>query len=136
MGSFGALASRYYTNVRSLEEFDEALEFLRERARDADKEIATRELQKVLVVLKPIKETLSRNLSDSLMIDDFDVVDILRQRHMPDWQAYQDRMTKLVRKLAAADTAISQEEREILNDVADALDTQCTRLFKRMSGRS
>jgi len=136
MGNFGALASRYYTNARSLEEFDEALEFLRGRAQYADKERTTKELQKVLVVLEPIKETLSQDLSDSLMVDDFDVVDILRQRHMPDWQAYQDRMTKLVRKLAAADTAISPEEREILNDVADALDTQCIRLFKRMSGRS
>jgi hypothetical protein len=134
MGDFGVLASRYHANARLLEEFDEALTFLK-KAERSDSERIAKETQKLLIVLEPVKETLSEHLSNTLIFDDSEVVNILRQRHSSNWQSYQKNMLQLIQKLARIEITLSEQEWEILNDVADALDTRCTHLFRRMGGR-
>jgi flagellar biosynthesis chaperone FliJ len=134
MGDFGVLASRYHANARLLREFDEALTFLKKQG-NADKEKLTKQTQKLLMVLEPIKETIYKRLSNSLILDDSEVVGILHQRHLSEWQNYQALIRRIVQKLADTRTSFSKEEWEVLNDVADALDTRCTHLFKRMGER-
>jgi len=131
MGDFGVVASRYHANARLLREFDDALTFLK-KADDLDSEKVAIATQKLLTVLDPIKETIYKPLSNTLILDDSEVVNILRQRHYSDWQSYQKRIQQLAQKLAKAEIGLSKEEWDVLNDVADALDTRCTHLFRRM----
>ncbi len=132
MGTFGALAARYYSNSRSLQAFDSALESIQaEGARPGDKE-----LRQLLLVLGPIGESISYQISDSLLLDDHGVIEILHQRHSSDWQAYKNHLLQLIRKISSSQAPGSKDDWDILNDVADALDAQCTHLFRRMSGRT
>jgi DNA-directed RNA polymerase subunit F len=134
MGDFGVLASRYHANARLLREFDEALAFLKKQG-NADREKLTKQTRKLLMVLEPIKETIYKRLSNSLILDDSEVVSILHQRHSFEWQNYQASIRRIIQKLVETRTSFSKEEWEVLNDVADALDTRCTHLFRRMGGR-
>jgi hypothetical protein len=132
LGTFGALAARYYSNSRSLQAFDSALESIQAEGTHPD----TKELGQLLSVLGPIGESISHQISDSLVLDDHGVIEILHQRHSSDWQAYRNRLLQLIRKISASQAPGSREDWDILNDVADALDAQCTLLFRRMSGRN
>lgn len=131
MGNFGAVASRYHANARLLIEFDEALASLK-KADNLDREKIVIEIEKILNVLTPINETIHKRLSDTLILDDSEVISILHQRHSSDWQSYQRCIQQLAQKLVKAEITLSNDEWEILNDVADALDARCTHLFKRM----
>jgi flagellar biosynthesis chaperone FliJ len=133
MGDFGAVASRYHANARLLTEFDEALTFLKQ-PQDSSREKLAVQTKKLLAVLKPINEAIYKPLSDSLTFDDSEIVNILHQRHSSDWQNYQQYIQQITQKLEEARISLSKEEWEVLNDVADALDTRCTHLFKRMGG--
>jgi hypothetical protein len=95
-----------------------------------------KELERLLSVLGPISESISHQFSDSLILDDHGVIEILHQRHSSDWQAYRSHLLQLIRKISASETPGSKDEWDVLNDVADALDAQCTQLFRRMSGRT
>ena len=88
------------------------------------------------MVLAPIKESISNRISVSLKLDDDGVLEILHQRHVSDWQVYRGNLLKLIQKIESSQLPNSKEEWEMLNDVADALDAQCTHLFRRMSGRT
>jgi hypothetical protein len=134
MGDFGVVASRYHANARLLREFDEALTFLR-KADLGDKNRRIIEREKLLAVLNPIKETICKRLSNTLILDDSEVVNILHQRHSSDWQNYQKLIQCTTQKITTTETGLSEGEWSVLNDVADALDTRCTHLFKRMGGR-
>jgi hypothetical protein len=133
MGDFGVVASRYHANARMLTEFDEALAFLKQ-PNDSSKEKIASQTQKLLAVLKPIKDAIYKPLSDSLTLDDSEIVNILHQRHSANWQSYQRYIQQITQKLEGTTVSLSEEEWEVLNDVADALDTRCTHLFKRMGG--
>ena len=132
MWTFGALAARYYSNSRSLQAFDSALESIQEDASHSHVE----ELDRLLLVLAPIKESISNRISVSLKLDDDGVLVILHQRHVSDWQVYRGNLLKSIQKIESSQLPNSKEEWEMLNDVADALDAQCTHLFRRMSGRT
>jgi hypothetical protein len=93
------------------------------------------ELEKMLAVLKPISEMLNGRLSNAMDFDEHEVLEILQSRHTEDWQAYKTRLLRLVEKLTARETDFVDEDFEALNDVADAVDTQCATLFKKISGR-
>lgn len=130
MGNFGVLASRYNANARLLKEFDEAITFFKKPNHD-QREINT-ETKKLLTVLEPIKETNHAKLSNSLVLDASEVVSILQQRHLCSWQTYQNCLQNVTKKLVNQDVNLTNDEFEVLNDVADALETHCTQLFKRM----
>jgi hypothetical protein len=134
MGDFGVLASRYHANARLLEDFDEAFAFLKKNKALDSKRMAE-EIRKLLVVLEPIRGTLFAHLSNTLIFDDSEVVSILRQRHTSNWQGYQKQIVELIEKLGQIEIILSPKDWEMLNDIADALNTRCTHLLRRMGGR-
>jgi len=136
MGDFGLLASRFNDNTNLLRRFDEALRYFKQSAIQMDSRETSNQSQKLLVVLKPVAQILSGRLSKTIEFDDQNVVEILHQRRTKDWQRYKDQVIHLTDKLISGDFEIAQGDFEILNDVADAIDTECANLFKRISGRT
>jgi hypothetical protein len=135
MTSFGVIVSRFRENTNSLRQFDEALMLLRLKSRDNDKTIEI-QLQKLLSILRPIAEVLSGNLPKDSDFDEQGVLDILQSRHTQNWLEYKTQLLRLVDKLSTRHIELDAKEFEALSDVANAIDTQCATLFKKISGRA
>jgi hypothetical protein len=135
MSSFGVIVSRFRENTNSLRQFDEALMLLRLKSRDNDKTIEI-QLQKLLSILRPIAEVLSGNLPKDSDFDEQGVLDILQSTHTQNWLEYKTQLLRLVDKLSTRHIELDAKEFEALSDVANAIDTQCATLFKKISGRA
>lgn len=72
----------------------------------------------------------------SLSIDEHSIVEILQQRHSKDWQEFKTQIIRLTKKLELSEPRLTNENFDLLEDIADALDAECAELFKRMSGRT
>jgi len=129
-------ASRFREGTSSLKSFDEAIRYFR-RA-DVNKNTADdqKQVQKLLLILTPVSTSLQGKLSESMNFDELNVVQILRQRRMRDWQRYRETVLKLTQRLSSGEVKLRKDDFEVLNDVADAVDTECSSLFRRMSGRA
>jgi hypothetical protein len=135
MSDFGLFASRFRESTTSLKAFDEAVRYFRKVGVQADLPETQEQLRKLLVVLNPVVNSLKGKLSESMNFDELGVVEILRQRRVKDWQRYRQSVIQLTEKLGSGKPGISKVDLDILNDVGDAIDTECTSLFRRMSGR-
>jgi len=135
MGDLGVYASKFNINSKSLKEFDEALRFLMENKKVTRTSEVTDIINKLLNVINPILESIKGNLSESIAINERNVVDIIRNRHNREWPTYRERIQELHFKLNSNEFTISQTDFQLLNDIADALDAECANLFRRMSER-
>lgn len=136
MSDLSLFASRFREGTSSLKSFDEAIRYFR-RA-DVNKNTADdqKQVQKLLLILTPVSTSLQGKLSESMNFDELNVVQILRQRRMRDWQRYRETVLKLTQRLSSGEVKLRKDDFEVLNDVADAVDTECSSLFRRMSGRA
>ena len=133
MSDFGVFASRLQINNKSLKEFESGLRYIRTRKPNATTAEQDAEyIKKITSVMDPIVENLNGNLSKSMLIDDQNVVDILRHRKLKNWQIYKEELIKLLEKLLAKNLEVSSSEMSTLNDIADAMEIECSKLFKRM----
>ncbi|MGI0086901.1 MAG: hypothetical protein ACREBI_02925 [Nitrosotalea sp.] len=133
MSDFGIFASRLQINNKSLREFENALRYLRLRKRSTvTPEHDVEHIKKITDVMDPIVENLHGNLSKSMLIDDHNVVEILYRRKAKDWSVYKEELIKLSEKLSSKNLEVNSSEMSILNDVADAMEIECSKLFKRM----
>ena len=134
MSEFGILASRFAINNESLENYDLALNAFREHnyacGPGLDKHISN-----LLTVLKPLSEVIQSRLSESISISERSVLRILRDRNSADWKTYKESILGLVKKLEEVDCQLSKREVSILNDIGDALDSECAHLFRRIQER-
>jgi hypothetical protein len=136
MSDFGLFASRFRDSSNSLRLFDEALRYFKQSKAKSDSDQAPVQRGKLLSVLRPVTELLQGRLSDSRDFDEQNVVETLQRRHPQDWQRFRTQMVQLTVKLKSAQTSLGKDDFVILNDVADAIDTECASLFRRMSGRA
>ena len=134
VSEFGVFASRFAVNNRSLENFDLALNAFRKHDNsglsDSDKHICH-----LLEVLKPLSEVIQSRLSESISISERSVLRILKDRNSADWKTYKESIINLVKKLEEGDHELSKRETSILNDIGDALDSECAHLFRRIRER-
>jgi hypothetical protein len=134
MGDLGNYASKFDVNSQSLKEFDIALRSIRgkkELTQTTDIDIIT----KLLKVVSPISESVKGNLIESTAISERSVVDIIKARYSREWPNYRERIQELDTKLKSNRFMLSQNDLQLLNDIADALDAECANLFRRMSER-
>lgn len=133
MGDLGIFASKFNINSRSLKEFDSALHYLRTSAlvTKTPKEIEM--IDKLLSVVSPISEVIRGNLSDSTIVNERNILEILKSRHDREWPAYRERILKLNSKLNSDRFQFSNDDLLLLNDIANALDADIVNLFRRMS---
>jgi hypothetical protein len=134
MGTIGVYASRFSVNTKSLEAFDEAIRFFKEK-KTTDLAETRMMIGKLLDVLDPLVESIKGNLSESTVINERNVVYIIKERNNRNWPLYRKRIQELHTKLASDSVALSENDFKLLNDVADALDAECATLYRRMSER-
>ena len=135
VSNLGVLASKFNINNKSLKEFDESLRILR-----GEKEIRktgenVNVINKLLNVISPISDLISGVLSESTNVSERRVIDIIKERHSHDWPTYREKILELNSKLKSDKIALSKNDFNLMNDIADALDSECTNLFHRMSER-
>jgi len=135
MSNFGLFASKFHDSTNSLRQFDEALRYLKRPNILKESPETQVHIQRLLFVLRPIAETLNGRLSETVNFDERSIVEILHQRQMKDWQRSKELIIQLTDKLVSGELDISETDFKMLNDIADAIDTECANLFRRMSGR-
>lgn len=135
MGNLGAFASRFSVNTKSLEAFDEALRFLKEKEEITKTPEMKAMVDKLLNVIDPILESIKGNLSESTAISERRVIHIIKERHNREWPTYRKKIQQLHSKLNSSKFKLSESDLKLLNDIADALDAECANLFRRMSER-
>jgi len=136
MSDFGLFASRFRESTSSLKSFDEAIRYFRKTDVSRSSAKDRMQAQKLLFVLNPVATSLEGRLSESMNFDELNVVQILRQRRVRDWQRYSKDVVAIAERLRYGEVTLVRDDFEVLNDVADAVNTECSILFRRMSGRA
>lgn len=135
MSDFGLLASRFNDNTNLLRNFDVALRYFKKLDIYEDSTQTSEHVEKLLYVLKPVSETLNGFLSKTMSFDEQKITAILKQRRIRDWLEFKEHLIRLTDSLSSGETRMNQDDFEVLNDVADAIDMECANLFRRISGR-
>ncbi|MGA2385154.1 MAG: hypothetical protein ABSG33_01320 [Candidatus Bathyarchaeia archaeon] len=133
MGDLGNYAWKFNANSQSLKDFDAVLRAIREKKIFDSKE--DNSVKKLLKVVVPISESIKGNLTESIVINERNIVDIMKSKHSGEWPQYRERLLNLESKLKMERVVFSQNDLQLLNDIADALDAECANLFKRMNER-
>ncbi len=135
MGDIGAYASNLMLNTKSLKEFDDALRLIK-KEKKIKRKVMLDTINKLLEIINPISEVIKGNLSVSISVTEFKIVDILKSRHENEWQIYKSKIIKLNERLKfEEEIQLSKSDLQLLDDIADALDAECANLFRRMGDR-
>jgi hypothetical protein len=134
MTDVGLFSNRFFVNTQALRKFDESVRFFRVKRPLAEINANWDKVQNLLRVLQPIRDGLDGKLSESMVIDDQGVVRILRERHSLKWQSYCAQINDVTTRLEGKKVELSLEDLVLLNDIADALDSHCATLFRRIRG--
>ena len=132
MSDFGIFASRLQINNDTLKEFEDSLGYLRTRKIPSNQEQDEYCLEKLNNVIRPIVDNLNGNLSNTMLLDDRNIVEILRRRKVKNWPTFKDNFIILAKKISSKNLELNESEISILNDVADAMELECSKLFRRM----
>jgi len=136
MGDLSIFTSRFSINSKSLREFDEALRYFKD-GKDVQRNLESkRAINKLLTVIDPIVESLRDSITKSVAINERGVVKIIMNRHSKEWPIYKDRIEKLHDKLNSDKFSLTKQDFRLLNDIADALDSECAHLFRRISEKT
>jgi hypothetical protein len=136
MSEIGLLHSRYDLSQRSLNAFDEGLFHLWQKPRPLDKD-TSRHINALLSILGPISERIQnqQELSASEEIDESSIIETLKHsKRESDWESFRRRLIDLVGRFRRGEPDITSDDSSVLNDVADALNHECSRFFKRSRG--
>jgi len=126
-------ASKFSSSSISLKEYDEVLRFLKKHKEVRKTPQIEVKIEKILRIITPVSEVIQGKLSDSTEIDENSVVNIIRHKHEKEWFSYKEIIVELNLKLQSERFELSNLDIDVLNDVGDALDVECSTLFKRLS---
>lgn len=135
MSDLGVIALKFSTNTNSLKEFDESLRILKKKKGILRTEDAAEIINNLLKVIHPIADGIKEKLSESMVITERNVTDIIKERHNRDWPTFRENILRLESKLNSQKFPLSDDDFGLLEDIADALDAECTNLFQRMGER-
>lgn len=135
ISNLGVLASKFNINNKSLKEFDESLRIMRGKKEIRKTGENVNVINKLLNVISPISDLIGGVLTESTNVSERRVIDIIKERHSRDWPEYREKILELNSKLKSNKFALSKNDFILMNDIADALDSECTNLFHRMSER-
>lgn len=133
MSDLSIYASKFSLNSKSLNNFDESISYFRKK----DRQIETQEteknaVEKLLSVLHPIAAIIQGKLSISMIINESNIVDTLKEWHSSDWPSYSEAILDLYTRLSGNTFELNNKDFQLLNDIADALEAECQKLFRRM----
>lgn len=126
-------ASKFSSSSISLKEYDEVLRFFKKHKEVRKTPQIEAKIEKILRIITPVSEVIQGKLSDSTEIDENSVVNIIRHKHEKEWFSYKEIIVELNLKLQSERFELSNRDIDVLNDIGDALDVECSTLFKRLS---
>lgn len=132
MSDLSIFASKFSLNSKSLKEFDESIRFLSQKNEIVKSAEIVKVIDKLLNVIRPISESIKGEFSKSIAISERSIVYMLQEWHSADWPTYKESILELNSKLNTDRFQLSKTDLQVLNDIADALDAECQKLFRRM----
>ena len=95
------------------------------------------EIQSILDVLAPLSLHLRGMTHYALGVDGEEMSEFLRRRHREGWQGARDNILSVASRLerGGGKIALSGGDLSILDDVSDALDSECASLFRETRRR-
>lgn len=134
MSDLGLLSLKLNQTSTHLKQVNSAIDLIRTNSVHDDEKIKNSSM-KLLEVLQPIRKLLHGEISKSLTINEQNIVQILQQMHTKNWVDFKNQINTVTHKLEKYDLNLSNQEIDCLDDVADAIDTECAQLFRRINGR-
>ena len=132
MSDFGIFASRFQVNNETLTDFETAIRYVKIKKDNTQLKNDEKYIEIIINILSPIVQSIQGKLSDTLSFENQNIVEILRKRKSKTWPIYKNHIIKLQEKINSGNLSLSEQELVILNDIADAMDIECSKLFKRM----
>ena len=133
MSDFGLLSVNLDKTSTHLREFNHAIDYLRKNS-DVLGDDFLNAVKNLLEVLVPLNKLVQGELPLSVTLDEESIVEILQQKHSDNWQLFKNLISTVTKKLEKQDVVLNSKDIECLDDVADALDTECSQLFMRLKG--
>lgn len=132
MSDLTVFASKFNTSSKVLKDYDKTIRFLRKKDKVTKGPGVNEKISKLLKVINPISERLNGELSKSEVVSERDVIDIIKEKHGNKWPKFRQDILQLRSKLNSDQFKLSEADLRLLNDIGDALDTECETLFRRM----
>ena len=134
MSDVGLLATQLANTTRCGEDLDKALLCLKKEGKGVEgleysqaKEIAKQVLSDLLAIT-------NGDLPNKYQLRE-ETIEILREIHRADWQNFIEKLSAIRNQLDKLNEILGLEQLHCLEDIARALDTECSMLFQRMQGR-
>lgn len=138
MSDVGLLATQLAHTTQCAEDLDKALLRLKKEGRNAEGK-GTSSSSQAREMAREILTDLLASISGDLTPRKYqlreETVEILRGIHRSDWQNFVEKLHSIHKQLNKPGEMLEPEELHCLEDIAHALDADCSMLFQRMQGR-
>lgn len=137
MSDVGLLATQLAHTTQCAEDLDKALLHLKKEGRSSEGTSGSLQAQ-AREMAKEILSDLLASISGDLTPGKYqlreETVEILRGIHRSDWQHFVEELQAINGRLDKPGETLRSEEIYCLEDIAHALDADCSTLFQRMQG--
>ena len=97
------------------------------------KELVELKVQENLIeIIQPIIDYLEGKLSDYTLFNEMIIVKTIELKHERDWTNHKKSINRLFEKIKGSLEKLDEEDFEILEEIADAIDSECARLYRRL----
>ncbi len=134
MSDVSLLATQLATTSKCGEELDNALLCLKKGKNGLGDSNYVKAKETAKLMLSDLLAIINGKLPTQYQLRE-ETIEILKELHRTDWQEYSDKLRKVSSQLAQPDEVLIDEQLHCVEDVARAIDTECSMLFQRMQGR-
>lgn len=136
MSDVGLLATQLAHTTQCAEDLDKALLRLKKEERNAEGTARSSQAREMArEILSDLLASISGDLTPRKYQLREETVEILRGIHRSDWQHFVEKLQAINGRLDKPGETLKLEEIRCLEDIAHALDVDCSMLFQRMQGR-
>lgn len=135
MSEIGIFATRLENSSTTLKNFDFSLRAIKNRRKINKDEEGLKITNDLLAVITPIAEGIQGNLSNSININERNIICILKELHSREWNLMKNEIVQINSSLKLNKFTISSSNLKILENIADALDIECANIFQRIKER-
>ena len=136
MSDVGLIATQLAHTTQCAEDLDKALLRLKKEGRSTEGTSSSSQAREMArEILSDLLASISGDLTPRKYQLREETVEILRGIHRSDWQSFVEELQAVRKRLDKPRETLKPEEIRCLEDIAHALDTDCSMLFQRMQGR-
>ena len=134
MGHLSFFASKLNNNIKKLEDYDNAIRFFKSKiGKDINFERHKEEVEKLLNIIEPISSVLKGELSKSTEINEYNIIDTLKRNSEKDnWVNIKEEILNINENLHQNIFKFVEIDLKVLNDLGDAIELECNKLFNKM----